>query len=261
MEEHFKKVILRKWFPNGVTEKITVWNLHFFKVFTGICGSMKILSIFVMYGTFQLHKRFYRGKRFFRLLKHSFKNWSLKGYLGFSFLWKAPFGTFNFKSVKKLIIIWYWPLLPKYDTENKTCLSYDAFHRRLSVFAGTSLSMKIYVTFYHFCANTLKNLPSQSSLTAVMPLWTHSPALSRTITITIGWKQWWMKRERGAGSEGRPVTCRSESSDHASQRVCRDVRTRVYTACACTNLNKELPQHWFPGEIWTFFSCYKCVCV
>ncbi len=76
MEEHLKKVILRKWFPNGVTEKITVWNFHFFKVFTGICacGSMKILSIFVMYGTFQLHKRFYRGKRFFRLLKHSFKN-------------------------------------------------------------------------------------------------------------------------------------------------------------------------------------------
>lgn len=94
---------------------------------------------------------------------------------------------------------------------------------------GTSLSVKIYVTFYHFCGNTLKNLPSpELSNTALMPLWTHSPPLSRTIITTIGWKQWWMKRERGAGSKGRPVTCRSESSDHASQRVCRDVRTRVY---------------------------------
>lgn len=37
--------------------------------------------------------------------------------------------------------------------------------------------------------------------------------------------------------------------------------TGLRTACACTHLNKELPQHRFPGEIWTFFSCYKCVCV
>lgn len=33
------------------------------------------------------------------------------------------------------------------------------------------------------------------------------------------------------------------------------------TACARMHLNKELPQHQLPREIWTYFSCYKCVCV
>lgn len=136
---------------------------------------------------------------------------------------------------------------------------------------GMSLSVKIYVTFYHFCANTLKNLLSpEHTNTALMPLWTHSPHLSRTITATIGWKQWWMKWERGADSEGSPVTRRSESSDHASQRVCMDVHTHtsLLPACACIWTKsflstgfQEKYEHYFPVMNVSVYSGASLLCV